>query len=73
MRVAGDGDNGRTVSLPVGAELAVTLAGTYWRFDAPSNPAPVAVEQLNVAGRPPAGHACVPGQGCGTVSARCAR
>ena len=61
-----DQDNGRTVSVRRGAHVTFELASTYWTFDASSNAA-----VLGLAGQPlvrPGGK-CVPGGGCGVVSA----
>ncbi|HEY0805501.1 MAG TPA: hypothetical protein VGD84_10560 [Pseudonocardiaceae bacterium] len=68
---ATDTDNGRTITVAVGDQLKITLHSTYWHFGAaPSGTA------LRPAGQPategtPAGpnNHCVPGEGCGTVTA----
>jgi hypothetical protein len=62
----GDGRDGGTVALHVGQRLRVVLHSTYWEFKAVSVPAVLhLVETPQVA--PKSG--CVPGQGCGTVTA----
>jgi hypothetical protein len=64
--VLNDHDNGRTVSVRRGAHLTVELASTYWTFAASSDGA-----VLRQAGQPqvqPSGK-CVPGGGCGVVTA----
>ena len=60
--------NGRAVRVHRGAEIVVTLHSTYWSFDH------VGGKALKSLGRPvydpaPKGE-CVPGAGCGTVTAR---
>ena len=62
----GDGRDGGTVSLRVGQKLRVVLHSTYWEFK-PAASAPLLhlVSTPQVA--PKSG--CVPGQGCGTVTA----
>ena len=60
-------DNGRTVALHVGEHLRVVLASTYWTFQPSSDPT-----VLHPDGQPiisPQIGGCVPGQGCGTVTA----
>jgi len=64
---ASEGQNGRTVTLHVGDSLAVTLHSTYWTFAGSSNAAVVAPEGTPTVSPSPSG--CVPGQGCGTVTA----
>ncbi len=57
-------DNGRTITLSVGQTLAVRLDSTYWTFT-PTAP-PLHAEGTPVVLR---GGPCVPGQGCGSVTA----
>ena len=60
-------DAGRTVAVAPGARLVVALDSTYWTF---LPVAPVGV--LRAVGPPrvvPRLSHCVPGQGCGTVTA----
>ncbi len=60
--------NGRTITLHVGARLTVVLHNTYWEFAPASDPAVLAADGMPVV--TPAGPvACVPGAGCGTVTA----
>ena len=62
-----DAANGTTVRIRVGTRLTVQLGSTYWTFQGSSNPT-----VLRQAGTPkvkPRG-GCVPGAGCGTVTAR---
>jgi hypothetical protein len=58
-------DNGHTLTLTVGQPLSVRLDSTYWTF------APTGVS-LRRNGEPVvnSGGPCVPGQGCGTVTAQ---
>ena len=61
-------DNGRTVTVARGEPITVVLHSTYWTFNPPSNAAVV-----QPAGSPtvaPKLQGCVPGGGCGTVTAR---
>jgi hypothetical protein len=63
-----DADNGHTITIPHGGTLTVRLNSTYWRFGTNTSGA-----ALRPAGQPitaplTASH-CVPGQGCGTVTA----
>jgi hypothetical protein len=67
---ATDADNGHTVTMAHGGTLTVRLNSTYWRFGTNTSGA-----ALRPAGQPTtsavplnASH-CVPGQGCGTVTA----
>ena len=64
---ATDGDKGKTVHLRPGQHLKVTLASTYWQFQPVSNRAVLKQEGKPVVVPQPTG--CVPGQGCGTVTA----
>jgi hypothetical protein len=62
----GDGRDGGTVALHIGQRLRVVLHSTYWEFNAVSAPTVLhLVETPQVA--PKGG--CVPGAGCGTVTA----
>jgi hypothetical protein len=67
---ATESDNGRTIVLRRGGSLTVVLHSTYWTIAGSSAP-----RVLSERGRPvttpapPSAH-CVPGQGCGTVTAR---
>jgi hypothetical protein len=65
-----DADNGHTVTLRVGQRLDVQLASTYWQIDPPAAPDILhQVGQPSVAASPPSYSGCVPGEGCGTVTA----
>jgi hypothetical protein len=63
----GEGDNGRTVSVPVGASVTLVLANTYWQVQGSSDPAVLAVVEGPATSAAPM-TACVPGAGCGTVT-----
>jgi plastocyanin len=61
-----DADNGKTVHVPQGSTVRVVLGSTYWTVQDGSNH-----QVLALQGAPtvlPSG-GCVPGQGCGTVTA----
>lgn len=66
---AGEADNGGTLTLRPGGTLVVVLHSTYWQFNPPSNPAVVSSEGRPASSPAPMG-SCVPGEGCGTVTAR---
>jgi hypothetical protein len=63
-----EADNGRAVTVSVGATLELVLHNTYWQVSASSKPA-----VLTMIGQPVYSAAgtmkCVPGTGCGTVTA----
>jgi hypothetical protein len=66
--VARDQDNGHAISVRVGDHLLVVLDSTYWSVAGSSDQA-----VLRPAGAPtvsPQVGGCVPGGGCGTVSAQ---
>ena len=60
----GDARDGGTVSLRVGQKLRVVLHSTYWQF----KPVASVLHLLSTPVVAPKG-GCVPGQGCGTVTA----
>ena len=64
----GWGDKGRTVSVARGERVVVELRNTYWRIRGSSDPSVVRQTGPEHHAPAPAGK-CVPGQGCGTVSA----
>jgi hypothetical protein len=67
-RQVGEADNGRTVSVTVGSEVTLLLGNTYWQVQGSSDPAVLALVSGPTASS--AGlTACVPGAGCGTVTA----
>jgi len=62
-----EADRGKTVSVAVGATVKVVLHNTYWKSFASTDTAVLAL-----AGEPVvsgAGLVCIPGSGCGTVTA----
>lgn len=61
-------DNGRSVTVAVGARVTLVLASTYWTVDPTSGDTVLRSDGQPVTSPRPA-H-CVPGQGCGTVTAR---
>jgi hypothetical protein len=67
---ASEANNGTTVTMHRGDTLNVTLHSTYWTIQGSSNPT-VLVQQgpQTTTPEPPSSRRCVPGQGCGTVSA----
>jgi hypothetical protein len=66
---ASDTDNGATVTMRRGGTLKLTLHSTYWTVSGSSD-ASVLHERGTPVTRPaPRSAHCVPGQGCGTVSA----
>jgi hypothetical protein len=65
--VVSEQDNGHAISLRSGERLEVVLASTYWEVDGGSNP-----NVLRPTAQPttsPELKGCVPGEGCGTVTA----
>jgi hypothetical protein len=60
-------DNGRSVSMHVGQSLVVQLNSTYWMVSGSSDPVVLAQQGSEQIAPSPGG--CVPGQGCGTVTA----
>jgi len=65
--VVQDQDNGHAVSLRAGERVQLVLASTYWQVDGSSDPKvlrPVAEPAVS-----PQVGGCVPGEGCGTVTA----
>ena len=64
----GWGDKSRTVSVARGARVVLVLHNTYWRIR--GSPDPSVVRQTGPERHAPAPVGkCVPGEGCGTVSA----
>jgi hypothetical protein len=59
--------NGKTVSLRRGQRLLVVLHSTYWKFQGSSNRK--VLRQRGAPSVEPALGRCVPGGGCGTVTA----
>jgi hypothetical protein len=68
--IATEADNGRTATLKVGDQLVVRLASTYWQLATLSTDTVLSsLGPPSVTATPPGG-GCVPGAGCGTVTAR---
>ena len=63
-----EGDNGRTVAVSVGSEVALDLKSTYWQVAGSSDPAVLALVSGPTVSAAAMG-TCVPGGGCGTVVA----
>jgi hypothetical protein len=62
-----EADNGRSLSVHPGDTVTIVLHSTYWSFLASSNPAAVQAQGAPVV--VPTLQGCVPGGGCGTVTA----
>lgn len=65
----GDDDNGTTIKLARGATIVVVLNSTYWQFPTPASPTTVLAPVGSVVTAPAPIGTCVPGAGCGTVTA----
>ncbi len=65
---ATDAQNGQTVAVPQGQVLQVVLQTTFWTFADP-NPAGILATQGTPAVVPAPRGTCLPGVGCGTVTA----
>jgi hypothetical protein len=64
----GWGDKGHTVSVARGARVVVALHNTYWRIRGSSDPS-VVRQTVGQRTAPAAPNTCLPGVGCGTVTA----
>jgi hypothetical protein len=62
-----DHANGQTIDLRQGQVLQVVLSSTYWQIHGSSNSAVLSL--LSGPSTQPQPSGCVPGQGCGTVTA----
>lgn len=67
LTVARDSDNGKTLNLHVGDRLEVQLGSTYWTVNGSTNGAVLQTIGQAVVSPQPTG--CVPGAGCGFVTA----
>jgi hypothetical protein len=67
-RQVSEADKGTVVSLRTGGTLRAVLHSTYWRFDPASEPTVLGSEGAPATSPDPPG-SCVPGGGCGTVTA----
>jgi hypothetical protein len=61
-------DNGRTITVRSGTRVTLTLHSTYWSVQGSSDPR-VLHQVGGTSTQPAKPGTCVPGQGCGTVSA----
>jgi hypothetical protein len=61
-------ENGRTITVRSGSRVTLTLHSTYWSIGGSSD-ATVLHQVGGTSTRPAKPGTCVPGQGCGTVSA----
>lgn len=61
-------DNGRVLRLARGGEIVLTLASTYWHIDAVHPSTVLRADLPTTHPRSAPGH-CMPGQGCGVVTA----
>jgi hypothetical protein len=68
--VAGDIDNGRTLTVATGDRLQVRLGSTYWKFGTVAESSVLRLAgQPSTAASPIGTTGCVPGAGCGVVTA----
>lgn len=66
----GERDNHKVVKVGRGSIVTVVLHSTYWAFGSPPGRRVLAqVAPPTTSPRPPGAGGCVPGQGCGTVTA----
>jgi hypothetical protein len=68
-RAVTEADNGKTVTVPAGSTVRLVLANTYWQVQGSSDAAVLAPVAGPTVSAPPMGTNCVPGAGCGTVTA----
>ncbi|MDB5066313.1 MAG: hypothetical protein JWM18_2747 [Chloroflexi bacterium] len=61
-------ENGRTITVRSGSRVTLTLHSTYWSIQGSSDPK-VLHQVGGTSTQPAKPGTCVPGQGCGTVSA----
>lgn len=62
--------NGRIVRVASGTVVTVVLHSTYWHFGpGPAGTVLAAMGPPSPSARPPGGSSCMPGMGCGTVTA----
>jgi hypothetical protein len=67
-RKVSEADDRGTVTLRAGGTLSVVLHSTYWQYDPPSDPS-VLRSQADPTYSPDPPGSCVPGGGCGTLTA----
>ena len=63
-------DNGQTIGVRRGGTVTLVLHSTYWQVTGSSDDAVLAADDQPTTTAPPPGTGCVPGGGCGTVTAR---
>ena len=68
-RTVTEADNGTTVTVPAGSTVTLVLANTYWQVQGSSDAKVLAPVSGPTVSAPPMGGSCVPGSGCGTVTA----
>jgi len=64
-----DQDNGQSVSLRAGERLELQLGSTYWQVEGSSNSNVLRLTAGTSVSTSPQIMGCVPGEGCGTVTA----
>jgi hypothetical protein len=69
VMVITDQDNGHSISLRAGRRLELQLASTYWQVDGSSNSSVLRLTAGTSVSVSPQIRGCVPGEGCGTVTA----
>lgn len=69
IMVIGEQDNGHSVSLRPGQRLELQLGSTYWQVDGSSDPNVLRLTAGTSVSISPQIKGCVPGEGCGTVTA----
>lgn len=69
IMVIGEQDNGHSVSLHAGQRLELQLGSTYWQVDGSSDPNVLRLTAGTSVSISPQIKGCVPGEGCGTVTA----
>lgn len=69
IMVISDQDNGHSVSLRAGERLELQLASTYWQVDGSSDSSVLRLTAGTSVSVSPQIRGCVPGEGCGTVTA----
>jgi hypothetical protein len=67
--VVSDQDNGHSVSLRAGERLELQLGSTYWQVDGSSDSNVLRLTAGTSVSVSPQVKGCVPGEGCGTVTA----
>lgn len=68
-RTVTEADNGKTITVSAGSTVTLTLASTYWQVQGSSDAKILGPIGSPTVSAPPMGTTCVPGAGCGTVTA----